>query len=86
MTSSFQYFNIKSILRSQNFGADLLANTASRIIPYEALDPDTFSIEHMYRTSIPNKVTSCKIFDDDFQTLEILTTQDSFKYVSIDEV
>ena len=65
MTSSFQTFNIKSLPRSQNFDAELLANNASRPIPPEALAPDTFSIELLYRPSILDNITSWKIFDDD---------------------
>ena len=40
----------------------------------------------MYRPSIPDNVTNWKIFDDDVQILDFLTTQDSFKDFSIDEV
>ena len=36
--------------------------------------------------SIPDNVTSWKIFDDDVQNLDFLTAQDTFKYFSIDEV
>ena len=65
MTNYFLAFNIKSVPRSQNFDADLLANTASRLIPPEGLSPQTFSIELMYRPSIPDNVTNWKLFDDD---------------------
>ena len=56
MTNSFKDFNIKSTPRSLNFDADILANTASRLIPPEGLSHDTFSIELMYRPSIPYNV------------------------------
>ena len=39
----------------------------------------------MYRTSIPDNVTSWKIFDDDVHILDFLTTQDTFKDFAIDE-
>ena len=86
MTKSFKAFNIKSVPRSQNFDADLLANTASKLIPPEGLSPDTFSIELMYMPSIPNNVTSWKIFDDGIQILDFLTAQGTFKDFSRDEV
>ena len=85
-TSSFKAFNIKSVPRSQNFDADLLENIASRLIPPEGISPGTFSIELIYMPSIPDNVTSWKIFDDDVQILDFLTNQDTFKYFSIDEV
>ena len=39
----------------------------------------------MYRHSIPDNVTTWKIFHDDIQILDFLTTQDTFKGFSIDE-
>ena len=79
MTNSFKDFSIKYVPRSQNFDADILSNTTCRIIPLEAMSPDTFSIEIMYIPSIPDNVTSWKIFDDDVQILDFLTTQDTFR-------
>ena len=58
MNNSFKYFNIKYIPRSQNFDADLLANTASTLIPLEGLSTDTFCIELMYIPSVKDNVTS----------------------------
>ena len=86
MTSSFKSLNIKYVPRSQNFDAYLLANTTYKLIPPEGLAPNTFSIELMYRPSIPDNVTSWKIFDDDVQKIDFLTTQDTFKDLAIDEV
>ena len=62
MTNSFKYFNIKYVPISQNFDANMLANTVSRIIPLEGLSSDTFSIDLMYIPSIPDNVTSWKVF------------------------
>ena len=73
MTNSFKAFNIKFVPISQNFDADLLANTPSRFIPPEGLSPDTFSIELMYIPSIPDNVTSWKDFYDDLHILDFLT-------------
>ena len=44
MNNSFSAFNIKYVPRSQNFDADLLVNTTSRLIPPEGLSPQNFSI------------------------------------------
>ena len=65
LTNSFSTFNIKSVPRSQNFDADLLANIASRLIPPKGLSPKMFSIDFMYRPSILENVTNWKVFDDD---------------------
>ena len=85
MTSSFSAFNIRSVPRSQNFDADLLANTASRLIPPEGLSPQTFSIELMYRPSILDNVINWKLFDDDHQILGFLSAQNTFVGMAIDE-
>ena len=86
MTNCFQSFNINSIPRSNFFSVELLANTTSRLIPPEGLHPEMFSIELMYRPSIPENITNWKIFDNDVQILDFLTTQNTFKYFVIDEV
>ena len=85
MTNSFSTFNIKYVPRSQNFDIDLLANTTSRLIPPEGLYPQTFSIELKYRPSIPDNVTSWKVFDDDRQILDFLSAQTTFEGMAIDE-
>ena len=85
LTNSFKAFNIKSVPRSQNFDVDLLADTASRLIRPESLSPNTFSIELMFIPSIPDNVTSWKVFDDDQQIIDFLTAEDTFKDLVIDE-
>ena len=85
MANSFLAFNIKSVPRSQNFDIDLLANTASRLILPKGLSPQNFSIELMYRPSIPENVTSWKVFDDDHQIFDFLSAQNTFEGMAIDE-
>ena len=85
MNNSFSAFNIKSVPRSQNFDADLLANTASRLILPEDLCPQTFSIELMYIPSIPENATSWKVFDDDQKILDFLLSQNTFEGLANDE-
>ena len=85
MTNSFSTFNIKHVPRLENFDVDLLANTTSRLILPEGLSPQTFSIELMYRPSIPDNVTSWKVFDDDHQILDFLSAQNTFKGMAINE-
>ena len=85
LTNTFLAFNIKSVPRSQNFDADILANTASRLIPPEGFSPKTFSIDFMYRPSILENVTNWKVFDDDKKILDFLLAQDTFQGMEIDE-
>ena len=42
--------------RIQNQEADLLANVASKLIPSENLTPDFFSVELIFRHSIPDNI------------------------------
>ena len=85
LTISFSAFNIKSVPRSKNFDADILANTAYRLIPPEGLFPENFSIELMYMPSILDNVRNWKVFDDDQQILDFLSTQDTFQGMEINE-
>ena len=39
----------------------------------------------MYRPSIPDNVTSWKVFDDDHQILDFLSAQNAFERMAIDE-
>ena len=58
LVSHFLAFNISPIPRSQNVAADLLANVASKLLPSEDYNPDRFSIELIFRPSIPDNVTN----------------------------
>ena len=39
----------------------------------------------MYKPSIPNNVTNWKVFDDDQQIVDFLSSQNTFKGMAIDE-
>eukprot|EP00253_Pinus_taeda_P030123 PITA_30123 len=54
----FLEFNISPIPRSQNVAADLLANVASKLLPSKDYSPDRFSVELIFRPSIPDNVTN----------------------------
>ena len=84
--SHFDAFNINYVLRGQNQEADLLANVASKLIPSENLTPDFFSVELIFRPSIPDNIFNWCVFDNDVQVLNFLMNADTFKYSAIDEV
>jgi hypothetical protein len=68
-----------------NYDVDFLANIASRLIPSDGLMPDSFSVELLYRPSIPNNIVNWRVFDDDQQLINFLHLKDTFKDSIIDE-
>ena len=57
----FNAFNINAVPRLQNDAANLLATSASRLVPTN----NKCSIELIFRSSIPENVTNMRVFDDD---------------------
>ena len=76
LTEHFISFNISSIPRLQNVSADLLANIASRLIPSEDFSPDRFSIELIFKPSIADNITNWRVFNDDPDIVNFLTSED----------
>jgi ribonuclease HI len=58
LMNKFFAFNINSIPRLNNSKADLLANVASKLLPAEGLSPDAFSVEILFRPSVPDNITN----------------------------
>jgi ribonuclease HI len=65
LINKFSSFNINSIPRSSNVEADLLANVASKLLPADGLSPSAFSMELLFRPSIPDNITNWRVFEDD---------------------
>ena len=86
LLSSFEAFNINSIPCYLNQEADLLANVASRLIPSEGIFANSFSVELLFRPSIPNNIVNWRVFDREEQLIDFLTMKDTFKDVVIDEM
>lgn len=84
LTSHFFAFNISSIPTLQNASADLPANMASRLIPSEDLSPDRFSIELIFRPSIPDNITNWRVFNNDADIVNFLTSEGSYEEQIID--
>ena len=57
----FDAFNIISIPRLKNAVADLLATSATRLVPTNS----RCSIELLFRPSVPDMITNLRVFDDD---------------------
>ena len=64
LLSTFSSFNIFSVPHYLNVYADLLTNVASWLIPSDNFEPNTFSIELIYRPSVPDNVTNWRVFND----------------------
>ena len=83
--NKFSAFNINSIPRLNNSEADLLANVASKLLPAEGLSPDAFSVELLFRPSVPNNITNWRVFDNDQQIINFLHMEATFQGKVIDE-
>jgi ribonuclease HI len=85
LINQFSTFNINFIPRSSNVEADLLANVASKLLPADGLSPNAFSVELLFRPSIPNNITSWRVFEDDQQIINFLHMEETFQGAIIDE-
>jgi ribonuclease HI len=82
----FLTFNINSIPRLSNSEADLLANVACKLLPAKGLSPNTFLVELLFRPSIPDNITNCRVFDDDPEIIIFFHMEDTFQDAVIDEI
>ena len=57
---------------------------ASRLIPSEDFSPDRFSIELIFRPSIPDNTTNWRVFNDDLDIVNFLTYEGSYSNQIID--
>jgi len=62
-----------------------LANVASKLLPPEDYSPDRFSVELLFRPSIPDSVTNWRVFNHDEDILQFLTSKKSYDDQIIDE-
>jgi ribonuclease HI len=85
LMNKFSSFNISSIPRLNNSEADLLANVASKLFPTEGLSPNAFSVELLFRPSVPDKIMNWRVFGDDQQIISFLHMEETFQGAVIDE-
>jgi hypothetical protein len=62
-----------------------LATTASRLSPLEDYEASRFTVEILYKPSVPNNISNWKFFEGDEQIINFLTNQDNFKDLMIDD-
>jgi len=78
---SFGAFIISSIPHDKNIDADILANATSTFMPLD----DGFSIEMMFRPSIPENITIWRVLDSDLHIINFLTSLDTFQNSVVDD-
>jgi hypothetical protein len=81
----FEAFNITTIPRAKNILVDSLATAASRLSPLEDYEASRFTVEFLYKPSVPNNISNWKVFEGDEQIINFLTNQDNFKDLAIDD-
>jgi hypothetical protein len=62
-----------------NSKEDMLANAASNICLSDDFSHENFSIELIYRLSIPSNIMNWRVFEDDEQIINFLHLEDTFK-------
>jgi hypothetical protein len=51
--------------------------------PLEDYEASWFTMELLYKPSVPNNISNWKVFEGDQQIIKFTTNQDNFKYLSI---
>jgi hypothetical protein len=81
----FEAFNVTTIPRTNNTLVDSLATVALRLSPLEYYEASRFTMELLYKPSVPNNISNWKVFEGDEQIIDFLTNQENFKYLAIDD-
>jgi hypothetical protein len=81
----FEAFNITTIPKEKNILADSLAIAASRLSPLEDYEASWFTVELLYKPSVPKNISNWKVFEGYEKIIDFLTNQDNFKDLSIDD-
>jgi hypothetical protein len=61
----FEAFNITIVPRTKNSLVDSLATAASRLSPLEDYEASMFTVELLYKPSVPNNIYNWKVFERD---------------------
>ena len=78
---NFNAFNIVSIPRLKSAVANLLATSATTLVP----DNNRCYTELLFRSVVPYNITNLRVFDDDPHILEFMENEENFKGTLIDE-
>jgi hypothetical protein len=70
---------------SKNSLADSLATAALRLSLLEYYEASRFTMELLYKPSVPNNISNWKVFEGDEKIVDFLTNQENFKDLDIDD-
>jgi hypothetical protein len=70
---------------ANNILVDSLATAVSRLSPLEYYEASRFTVELLYKSSMPKNISNWKVFEGNEQIINFLTNQDNFKDLSIDD-
>jgi hypothetical protein len=65
LIENFEAFNITAIPKTKNTIVDSLAIVASTLSPLEDYETSRFIVELLYKPSVPNSISSWKVFEGD---------------------
>jgi ribonuclease HI len=85
LIENFLAFNITAIPRSKNMLVDSLATTTSRLSPLEDYEASRFSIELLYKPSVPDNIANWRVFEGDEQIISFFTNEENFRDLAIDD-
>ena len=81
----FEAFNIIVIPKENNNHVDSLSILASRLSPLEYYEESHFTMELLYKPSMPKNISNWNVFKGDEQIIKSLTNKDNFKDLAIDD-
>jgi ribonuclease HI len=81
----FEAFNITAIPRTKNTLVDSMSTASSRLSSLEDYEASQFTVELLYKPSVPNNISNWKVFEGDEQIINFLTNRDNFKDLAIDD-
>jgi hypothetical protein len=73
LTKHFEAFNVTMIPKTKNTLVDSLATAASRLSPLEDYEASRFTVELLYKPSVPNNISNWKFIEGDEQIINFLT-------------
>jgi hypothetical protein len=85
LIENFEAFNIIAIPREKNILVDSLATTSSKLSPLEYYEASRFTVETLYKPSVPNNISDWKVCEGDEEIINFMTNQDNLKDLSIDD-
>jgi len=81
----FEASYITTIPRTKKTLSESLTSVASRLSPLQDYEASRFTVEMLYKPSVPKNISNWKVFKGDEHIIKFLTNQDNFKDLAIDD-